>query len=196
MENKEISPEESLRVIQQMIAESRNKFYNNGFALLFWGILIIAACLGQFILIETGHARHSNYIWPIAIGIGVIVTFVYFRFYARERRFHSRQDANNGILWIGFCITYVVLIYLCINLNINPLGFIWCLLGFGLFASGGIYRFKPFYLGAVVFWICAILTLYIGDNVNELWVGAIAMFIGYIVPGYLLWNKAKREAHV
>lgn len=196
MEDRTISPEESLKVIERMIAESRHKFYNNGFALLFWGVLIILACVGQYIMIETGYARQSNYIWPVAVGLGIIISFIYFGLSAGKRKMHSRLDANNGILWIGFCITYIVLLYLCVNLKVNPLGFIWCLLGFGLFASGGIYRFKPLYIGAAVFWISAIITIYLGDDIKELWVGAIAMLIGYIIPGYLLWKKAKKEANV
>ena len=196
MENKDISPEESIRVIQQMIAESRNRFYNNGFALLFWGVLVILACLGQYVLIQTGHQKHSDYIWPVTLGIGIIGTFLYFRFFSAERRLHSRQDANNGILWLGFLITYIVLTFLCLSLNINQIGFTWCLLGFGMFASGGIYRFRPFYVGAAIFWISAVLTLYTGNDKNDLWLGALTMFLGYVIPGYLLWRKAKSEAHV
>jgi hypothetical protein len=144
-----------------------------------------------------GYGHQSNYVWSVVVIMGIIVTFLYFRFQrtAGQRAF-SRLDANNGMIWIAFGITYMVVIFMCVKMNIYPVGFIWCLLGFGMFASGGVYRFKPLYFGAVVFWIGAIISAYLGNDTSELLIGALTMFIGYIIPGYLLWKKAKNEANV
>jgi hypothetical protein len=196
MEEKNISAEESLQLIEQMLGEARNKFYNNGFALLFWGILISLSCLGQFIMIKMGYPEQSNYIWPVAIGIGMVITFLYYGVYAKRSKQFSRSDSSNGILWIGFAITFMVLAFLCIYLKVNPAGFIWCLTGFAMFASGGIYKFKPLFAGAFVFWITAIVCVLLKDDLNTLWIAALSMLLGYIVPGFLLWKKAKKEAHV
>lgn len=196
MEDRNISPEESLRVIERMLVESRNKFYNNGFAFLFWGVLIMLACLAQYIIIKMGFPAQSDYVWLVAIVLGLVVTFFYFVVWMPKRRLVSRSDSNNGMIWIGFGITYFVLIFLCIKYNVNPAAFIWCLLGFGMFASGGIYRFKPLFFGAVVFWLSAIIAVQFNVGINGLWIGALAMLFGYILPGYLLWKKAKMEANV
>lgn len=196
MDDKNISPEESLQIIEKMLADARNRFYNNGFSFLFWGVLIILACITQYVMIKAGYAEQSNYMWLYVVAFGIVVTFLYFRYYAPKRKSSSRLDAYNGMIWMGFGITYIVVVFLCIALKIYPVGFIWALSGFGMFASGGIYKYRPFYFGAIVFWASAIITVYLGNSTNELWACALTMFVGYVIPGYLLWRKAKKEANV
>ena len=146
MEEKNISPEESLRIIEKMLADARNRFYNNGVTFLFWGVLIILACIAQYIMIKMGYSEESNYVWLYAILLGIVLTVFEVR-YKIKRRGKSRLDAYNGMIWLGFGITYVVVIFMCIKLHVYLVGYIWSLLGFGMFASGGIYRFKPLYFG-------------------------------------------------
>lgn len=196
MEEKNISPEQSLRIIEQMLADTRNRFYNNGFTFLFWGVLIMLACLAQYIMIKAGYETQSNYMWLYVVAFGIIVTIIEVIYIKKRRKGKSRLDAYNGMIWLGFGITYIIAVFLCIKMKIYPVGFIWALTGFGMFASGGIYKFRPFYFGAVVFWISAVITVFLGNNTIELLACAFTMFIGYLIPGYLLWRKAKKEANV
>ena len=78
MEERAISPAESLQIIERMLRETRNRFYNNEFAFLFCGVLIIAACLMGYIADRAGYNGLDGYIWSIAIGLGIIVTAVYY----------------------------------------------------------------------------------------------------------------------
>lgn len=196
MEEKNISPEQSLQIIEQMLADTRNRFYNNGFTFLFWGVLIMLACLAQYIMIRMGYPEQSNYMWLYVVAFGIIVTIIEVIYIKKRRKGKSRLDAYNGMIWLGFGITYIIVVFLCIMMKIYPVGFIWALTGFGMFASGGIYKFRPFYFGAVVFWVSAVVTVFLGNDTTELLACALTMFIGYLVPGYLLWRKAKKEANV
>lgn len=196
MEEKNISPEQSLQIIEKMLADARNRFYNNGFAFLFWGVLIILSCLADYILYKTGYGDIANYVWLVAIAFGLIVTAVYFAVIAPRRRSFSKLDSINGRLWIGFGISYIVLMFLCIHLKVSAPPFIYCLLGLAMFASGAIYKFWSMYAGAVVFWGGAVICTFFTQDINMLLISVAVMFLGYLVPGYLLWRKAKKEANV
>ena len=52
METDTLSPKQSLELITQVIAQARNKFEENGFIYIFWGILIAIASISQFILLK------------------------------------------------------------------------------------------------------------------------------------------------
>lgn len=196
MEEKSLTAEQSIQIIEKMLNQSRNKFYNNGFALLFWGFLIMLCFLLQFLLIKAGFKDHSYMVWPYGTGFGILVTIMYYGFYVKKSRIWSQSDSSNSKVWIGFGISYLVLMFLCIHLRINPAPFIWCLVGLGMFASGGIYRFKALYFGAVIFWVSAVICALINTDAGFLLIGALTMLLGYILPGLLLWNKAKKQVHV
>lgn len=138
----------------------------------------------------------ANYVWPVAIAFGMIVTAAYFAAIAPRRRNFSKLDSINGRLWIGFGISYIVLMFLCIQLKTAAPPFIYCLLGLAMFASGAIYKFWSMYAGAVVFWIGAVICTFYAQDIDLLLISVVVMCLGYLVPGYLLWKKAKKEAHV
>lgn len=198
MEDKPLDPAQSLRIIERMIADSRNKFYNNGFAFIFWGFLVILSFLVQYVMIQWGYLQEANWVWLVMMVIGVAITFGYYRVFAPKKRKvkAATSDANNGRIWTGFLFSIIVLIYLCVYLQINPGPFIWCLLGFGMFASGALYRYKPIYIGAVVFWVGAVISVRLQTNGAVVLTGILVMLLGYIVPGILLWLKVKKEANV
>ena len=196
MEERAISPAESLQIIERMLRETRNRFYNNGFAFLFWGVLIIAACLMGYIADRAGYNGLDGYIWSIAIGLGIIVTAVYYVRIAPRKRQFTRLDSINGKVWIAYGISYMVLMYLCGHYGLFAPPFIYCLLGMGMFATGGIYKFWSLYAGALVFWLGAVICTRLGQDTSQYLASITIMFLGYLVPGYLLWKKAKKEADV
>jgi hypothetical protein len=199
MEDKKISPEESLQIIEQMLADTRNRFYNNGFSFLFWGVLIILDCVVTYFMNIAGYGAETNYVWYstfIIIPVYVLAIFWYYSKFRPARKKKSRLDYINGMLWLAFGASCLVLIFICAQLNADMGPFTFCLLGLCMFASGGMYKFWWLYAGAVVFWLGAIASAMLKDSEINLLVCAAVMFLGYIIPGYLLWKKAKKEAHV
>lgn len=196
MEEKIISPAESLQIIEKMLADTRNRFYNNGFAFLFWGLLIILTCVTSYSARLLGYAGIDGYIWGISIAVGIIATAIYFMGIAPRQRKFTRLDSINGKVWIAYGISYIVLMYLCSYYSLFAPPFIYCLLGLGMFATAGIYRFWSLYAGAVVFWLGSVLCTLIKQDASQFLLTIALMFLGYLVPGYILWKKAKRDAHV
>jgi thiamine transporter ThiT len=69
------------------------------------------------------------------------------------------------------------------------------IVGVGTFVSGAILRFNLLVLGGVVFWLGAFACT-LTTPLNQLLINAIATFIGYIVPGVMLWKEYKKENNV
>lgn len=196
MEEKAISPAESLQIIEKMLADTRNRFYNNGFAFLFWGILVITTCILAYIMDRMNIHGMDGYIWSISVAFGILVTAIYFARIAPRKRGFTRLDSINGKVWIAYGISYMVLMYLCSHFHQFAPPFIYCLLGMGMFATGGIYKFWSLYAGAFIFWLGAIACTLVELDINQYLISIAVMFLGYLIPGYILWKKAKKEAHV
>lgn len=194
MKDKELTHEESLNVIQGMLQMAKNKITETGFHFLLWGILVIGACLTQYIMIRNDMGATSNWVWIIMPVIGVPLAMGYEYRRNRKGRTSTRFDKIYGFLWLAFGITLGITIFLCAKLGVIPVAFILVLVGLATFVSGCIFPFPPLIVGAFIFWGSAILCVFT-DPMNQLLINACAIFAGYIIPGLLLWRKSK-TAHV
>lgn len=195
MGKEELSHEESLTVIQNMIDMAKNKINETGFHFMLWGMLVILASLTQYLMITYDRVEHSNWVWLIMSAIGVPIALIYE--YKRKKvvQTTTKFDRIYGFLWLGFGITLAVTIFVSISFQVNPIAFILSLVGLATFVSGAIYRFKPLVAGAIIFWFAAILCTQF-ERLDQLLINAAAIFAGYIIPGILLWAKAKKEKNV
>jgi hypothetical protein len=91
-------------------------------------------------------------------------------------------------LWITFGVSVFILIFFgaSINYNLNPV--ILLISTIPTIATGVIIRFKPLVLGGISFWILGILCFLVSFEYQNL-VGAAAVIVGYLIPGYMLKNK-------
>lgn len=195
MQDKELSHEDSLKLIQGMMDVARNKINETGFHFLLWGFLVIAACLANYFLLLSGVGVQAHLVWPAMTLIGVPVAFLYEYKKRKTERSRSKFDRIYAMVWLGFGITLFFSIYISVSKGVNPIPFILVLVGLATFISGIIYRFTPLIIGACIFWISAVICVQISD-LNQLLVDAAAIALGYLIPGLILWRKAKKEAGV
>ena len=57
----ELQPSDSLKLIQAIIEQRKQKYEENGFFLIFWSVLIIAAGVLQFAMLTLNY--YPNYSW-------------------------------------------------------------------------------------------------------------------------------------
>ncbi|MFA5420201.1 MAG: hypothetical protein WC341_17240 [Bacteroidales bacterium] len=195
MKEKELSHQESFQVIQEMIEVAKNRMTDTGFHFLLWGALVIAASITQYFMISMGMAKDSDLVWIIMPIIGVPAALIYEYRRKKTEKTHSKSDKMYGYLWLGFGITLFLSIYISVSFSINPIAFILLLVGFATFVSGAIYRFTPLIIGSFVFWLAAALCPHM-ESQNQLLINALAIFMGYIIPGILLWRKYNKVNHV
>jgi hypothetical protein len=176
----ELSPEKSLEIITQMIEESKQSYKHHSFYFLLWGWLMIAAALGQYVLLEMENEYHFLP-WMVFSIIGGVVAGIKG---SKDKKVHKTfADKVMSFTWFGFVVTMIITLIAVVPSNPNP--FVLLLAGLATFITGGITQFKGFIIGGIIFWIGAIVTFQM-DIQTSLLVYSLAMFLGYIVPGYAL----------
>lgn len=197
MENQTNENEKKLALISEMIASSRNRLSEDGFHVIFWGVLLVLSCLAQYIMIRFLNLTHqSNYVWLIMPLIGTPVSLWYGFKQSKTQRVKTYIDEFYGYIWLGFWISLLCVSLLSIAYHHSPTSFILVTMGFAVFVAGVILKFKPLIFGAIVFWISSFLYFYVGESGAQLLVFALSVILGYIVPGLLLRKEFKAQSHV
>lgn len=193
MENKEkeMSSEESLRVIQQMIHTAKRDFEDDSFHYLLWGWLVFAASLGQFILFKQGF-EHSEITW-LLMPVGAVIAFLYGR--KQEKTERVKTYVSGFVKYVIGAMGISLFIVLCFQgkLQASTFPIIMILYASMLFIMGGILQFKPLMMGGITNWIIAVAAFFFPIEMQLLLL-ALAVLLGYIIPGYLLSRRQKINA--
>ena len=193
MENEEkmMTGQESLSVITEMINKTRVSVTQASFHLLFWGWLIFACSLSEFLLWKYTGWANAWIVW-FAVIIGVVVSTTYGFVRGRREKVFTYATGINITTWIAFFIAAVVfcIVYPMENGDVSK--YMLLLAGIPLLISGVVLRFRPLMWGAGAFWALSLVAHFGGETVSGLAM-PVAMILGYLIPGYLL---RKRGSHV
>ena len=188
MEDKTISPEESLQLITGMIQTAKSNFAKGGsFYFLLWGGVIAAANFGHFILGALVEYPYPYVVWLVIIP-AVIITIVYSIRVKRSSPVKSSFDRIYGQLWWTVFVAIMIVLIFMSELNYNTTPVILLFSAIGTYITGQILRFKPLIAGGVSLFAMAIVAFMLDVQYQFLLAG-FAMLAGYIIPGILL----KRE---
>jgi len=191
--DKPFSPEDSLLLIRSMIDKTRMNLSENRFYFLFWGWVVFAALIAQFVL-KALIAYEKHYLVWLVILPAVLVTL----FYARR---HDRQGPRTWVgdsmsyLWTGIGVSFFILSFLIAR---SKEGFYYAypffimFYGLGTYISGRLLRFRPLVVGGILNWVLALVCGFVPYDYQML-LTAGAIFISYIIPGHLL-NDSKTSA--
>lgn len=193
MENEEklMTGEESLRIITDMINKTKVNIRQSSFHLLFWGWLIFACSLSEYLLWNFTEFAHPYYIWFFVIP-GSIVSFIYGFTTGRKAKVHTYADYLYAWTWIGFFIASIVLFIVRSSEMQNFSLYMLIFAGFPTFMSGIILRFKPLIVGGICFWVIALIVNFGGPGIAPLGM-PVAVLFGYLIPGYILKNKIDHD---
>jgi hypothetical protein len=193
MENEEkmMTGEESLRIITEMINKTKVNIRQSSFHLLFWGWLIFACSMSEYLLMKFTGLTHPYYVWFFVIP-GAFVSMIYGYVTGRKAKVHTYADMLYMWTWIGFLISAIVLFIVQSKRLDNVAPIILLLAGFPTFISGFIIRFKPLIFGGLIFWVIALVVNFAGPSVAALGM-PVAVLTGYLIPGYMLKNKAGHD---
>ncbi len=184
---------ESMQLISSMINKAQNRYSENGMLYLLWGWLILVCCLVQFTALYFFNNQNAYYIWYVT-WLAPIYQIIYLRRFSKKRRVKTYTGEIMGFVWLVFviCIAMIVftLIYLKAYSAINPAVLI--MYGMPTFLSGIILKFKPLRIGGICCWALSILSVF-ADYEFQLLCIALAVILAWIIPGYLLRAKFKKE---
>lgn len=191
-ETDNLSPQQSLDLIQSMIRQAQGNMSNNSFYFILWGWVVVVANFGMYFMIQFTDIQNPHFIWLIAIPAWAI-TMIHGSRQGRKERKTSHLDRVNMWLWVGYgiCLLPVITFMSRLNFQVSPL--ILIITALPTFVTGIMLKFKPLILGGVSFYIFGIIC-FMMSPVNQFLIGGIAIACGYLIPGYLL--KATREKNV
>jgi hypothetical protein len=194
---KEFTAAESLQLIDSMINRAKDKFAEDGQMYLLWGWMVFICSLSQFILLHFYQYPYHYMVWMLS-WILVIYQFWYFRKKKRKQKVRTYTDYIIAYVWITFSITIFLIGFLIGRLttgeyysHINPI--VLAMYGMPVFLSGIILRFRPLITGGIGCWVLCILTTFINNYDYQFLMIPLAMIIAWIIPGYLLRSRYKKE---
>ena len=195
MEEKQLSGEESLALINEMISKAKHEVKDDGKGWLLWGGMILFASLTTyFVLVFKWNV--SLWIGWNAFGILAILLLIYSVLKPKKRK--KTKTYVDEILYlfdIGFTVCiFVIIISMNVGADYNEgFGYFLMVYAFLMLIEGGALRFKPLMIGAVVNWLGAIAIFLCQDFKYDMLITAGAVFIGYIIPGLLLRSQHRRK---
>ncbi len=191
---KSFNEKDSLMLISEMLENTKARFNENGFFFLLWGWLVLISSISHFVFFMAGYT-YFYIVWPIIMTGGGIVSAIAGYRKQKESKVKTFIDTSMSFLWIGFVISLFILFVIVIlgNIEWHILSILIMLLyGLPTFVSGGVLKFKPLIYGALVCWILAVLSLFIGKDYVILML-ALSVLLAYLIPGYMLKSKFNKN---
>lgn len=201
MEEKNLTQQESLLLIHQMIETAKQEQKDDGKGWIIWGWLIFTASVFTFFNVRFQWAN-TFFFWNIFGTVTLVFILVQLvrAFFAKPTRQVKTytQDLFDK-LNIGFFIS-LMLIIVSINVGVPPgkgFALLLGLYGFWIMIYGAVLNFKPSIIGAYITWAFAFATLFVSTFDYVMAFHAAAVLCGYIIPGHIannLFNKINKEA--
>ena len=197
---KTLTPEESLRIIQKSISNSRKNMREGSFYYLLWGWALILASLANYFLIRylIGQEQYDDIMlmsllaWGVFIIAAMIIQFVYQSRSGKKERVVTHLDRYLTILWVAAGMLMGLMTFLSLKVNAYPTPFILGVTAMATAVSGLMVRFRPLVIGAMVFLAAAVISSFL-NGTDQLLVFAVAMLLGYLIPGYIIRSLKNGE---
>jgi len=211
-----LSPEQSLKVISEMINKARNAYYDTGIGAIMWGAVIAFCSLEKLAEIHFGYQLPFNIFWlPIlAIIPQIIITMKE----KRERKVTAYDDVYMDYIWLAFGISIALMILLT-NIVMSRWSIVFeeykqltgnypafrfyeyimplylILYGIPTFITGTACKFYPMLWGGILCWICCIIAIFTNIKIDLL-LTAVSSIGAWLIPGLILereYRKARRQ---
>jgi len=208
MKEKNLSEQESLQIIQQMIQTAKQEQKDDGVGWIIWGWLLFFASIFTWLNIQYHWFSEIALFWD-AVGICVVLYWVYRMINYFSGRSREKVKTYTADLFAklnsGFFI-FLLLIIFSMNIPVHGVppakGFTLLigLYGFWMLVYGTALNFKPSIIAAYITWVIAFAGLFIykiepterGEFQLVMLIHALAALIGYIIPGHLANKEFKK----
>ena len=189
-EEKPLEEVEGLQIIQQMISQAKQHYSDDSFMFLLWGWLVFIASLSHYILANEGF-ENAQLVWLLMI-VGGIASALYGRKKRKQAQVKTYIDEFSKHVLVAFMVSLFIVLFFMQHLLLNCYPMVMMVYGIWLYVSGGTLRFKPLMIGGIINWALAVLAFYAEFN-TQLLLLALAVLCGYIIPGYMLRNRYKKQ---
>jgi hypothetical protein len=186
-EQDNLSNKQRLHLIEQMISAAKDEHRESGIPWLFWGSLLFGASVTSIVLMLVEKMEYISQVWSGMLVAGSVIYSI-MAFTTKREAVKTYVEELLERFEKGFFISLFAMVagLFLLDAGGRLFGFYYILYAFWLFIHGSAIRFRPLIIGAFFNWVAAILIFIMDDFLYSMIVSAIAIFIGFIVPGYLL----------
>lgn len=209
MEDKQLTEQESLQLIQQMISRAKNNFVDTGIGPILWGAVISLCSIVQFLIIQfQWHLPFDIWILALVAIIPQIFISVQER---RERKAKGWDDDIMGYVWLCFGVGVFIINFLN---NVaadafNPLlsdyreitgkenvpnfwtygsSYLLFVYGYPTIVTGAARKFRLMTIGGIVCWVSALVSAFTVTKFDFLLM-AVSAALAWLIPGIVLCKK-------
>jgi len=194
MKDKQLSNEESLQLIEQMIGRAKQEEKTSGWGWIIWGWLLFTASMAHFISIQAGR-NLGNYIWNI-LTISALV-LILLSALLQKKGMETRTYTGELVDKFGtaFFLSLVVMVLGNFITGLTEtganFGYLLLLYAFWMYIHGAAFRFRLLTAGAILNWAGALVIFFWTKELGSyiLLVHAVCVLLGYVIPGHM----AKRQ---
>ncbi len=188
---------EDIQLIRDMIEKTKEKAAESWKFFSFWGILIIAGIIGNYALVYFKKFSAIWINWIVFMLIGVFISIFYIS--KKEKSSGTRTYAQIAIGYLSFAcgIAFILAGFVFPILKLYTFReipvIISMIVGILLFVIGGIYEWKLLKWSALLWWLGSVGMIFIHWHYRTL-VCVPLIILGYLVPGFILRSKYKKES--
>jgi len=197
-----LTHEQSLTLINEMINRARNNVQKGRmYSMIYWGYTTAAIAILNYILLHVlNNPNHSFWAWCLMFPAGIVSYFID-RYINQKVLVKTHIDKIGDMVWKGYTIGVIVFlatIFVAAFRHQTPIMFvlttpiILIMVGICEFTSAWIYRYKPWFVVAALFWVGAIGCAFLRADYH-FFVLAVCMILGFVVPGHILNYQAKKS---
>jgi hypothetical protein len=187
MADENLTEQQSLEIISQMINKAKCEYEETGIGALLWGSLVTFCALitfGNFYW----HITIFYFIWFLTL-FALIPQIIISVRAAKRKKYKTYSDEAMAAIWIGFGVALFLVSVYSSKYELPNAGALFMIMySIPTFATGYIHHFKPMIIGGIVFWICAIICFYVQFPYIMLFTSA-ASIIAWIIPGLILRRR-------
>jgi hypothetical protein len=190
---KELSPLESLQIIQSMINKTKDTVAADSFYFLLWGWLTFICCIAAYILKVYLQFPYHYYVWFL-MPVGGIISGIYGSRQSKKEKIKTFVGEAISYLWIALAFSFILLVIINALTNAWQTAFTYYILlyAIGTFVTGNLLRFKPLVIGGIINFILVAVSVKFGYDL-QLLIGGLAILCSYIIPGYLLKAQYQKQ---
>lgn len=207
MEEKEITQQESLDIITEMISRTKDRYIGDGNFMLMWGYLTVAVTILVWVLLSVTHHPAWNWLWFLIWIIGGTATPIMARKEHTDHGVKNYSDRITAQIWSVVGAMAIVSTAMCLGFLLiggkdswsMMFAFALIIVPFGEIVQGVILKENSLKVGGIIgmvigiFTVCCIaggIILYANWYLPVFMATFIAMFI---IPGHILNRKAHRK---
>ena len=190
MNTSNLSPQEQLNRIEEMVFKARMRFEENGFAFILWGTTISVASFAQAYLI---HLEKYSISWYPYLLMPLVALFTFWYYAKKGRRERNPIDTVYSRLWIFTSINILLLAFLFNGfLRENLIAIILILSGVATIVSGSFIRSKLLLLSGIVLNLGGYSAFFLPWNQQPFLMGVLGV-VAILAPGIFLAIKNKKQ---